>query len=91
MTDKEFETQAQAYKLHQNEAKEATKKQENAEALLKAELTARGLDDLTVGAFTVSWKYYTKKMFNRKRFQLENPTLYLRYQDDMEVRQFTVR
>lgn len=57
---------------------------------VKAEMTTRGTDEMTVGVFTVRWKDVTQKRFDGKTFQKDHEDLYKAYQKESTSKRFTI-
>ena len=67
--------------------------QDRAEAIkdeLKAEMTARGVDSLTAGAYKVRWQMVRGSRFDSAAFKRENAELHRRYTIETATRRFTV-
>lgn len=58
---------------------------------LKAEMTRRGKDELTVGVFKVRWKEYESKRFDSKGFQKDHGDLYEAYKKPTVTKRFTIQ
>ena len=70
---------------------EAMKKEKDAlEETLKSELEARNTEDLIVGVFKLSYKQYTRNVFDRQKFQAEWPDLYKNYIKTQTYKALTV-
>lgn len=57
---------------------------------IKAELTARGVDELQAGAFKVRWKMVASKRLDQTAIKKELPDIYGRYVKESATRRFTV-
>ncbi len=57
---------------------------------IKAELTERGCDELTAGAFKISWKPVKSSRLDQKAIKAELPDIYARYTVQSDTRRFTV-
>lgn len=57
---------------------------------IKAEMTDRGTEEMTVGVFTVRYKEVTQNRFDSKRFQADHGDLYREYQKASTSKRFTV-
>ena len=57
---------------------------------IKAEMTARDVDKLTIGAFKVTWTAYTTNRFDSKGFKATHAELYNQYCKPVETRRFAV-
>jgi len=57
---------------------------------IKAELTARGVDEMQAGAFKVRWKPVTSKRLDQTAIKNELPDIYARYTTESVTRRFSV-
>lgn len=57
---------------------------------VKAEMTARNVDELTAGAFKVRWKTIESARFDTKAFKAEMPELAARFTIKTTAKRFTV-
>ena len=60
------------------------------EDIVKAEMTARGTDELTVDVFKVRWMPVISSRFDSTAFKLTHADLYQQYSKPVETRRFTV-
>lgn len=60
------------------------------EETIKAEMTAREVEELTAGIFTIRWKPVTSMRLDQKTFKAELPDVYGRYCIENTARRFTV-
>jgi len=56
---------------------------------LKAEMTTRGAEEMTVGVFTLRYKEVSQKRFDSKAFQKDYEALYKVYQKESTSMRFT--
>lgn len=68
------------------EAKEKALKEE-----LKAEMTTRGVKELQVGIFHISWKMIIQKRIDTERMKTEAPETYAKFLHDVPSERFTVK
>ena len=61
------------------------------EDMIKSELTRRGAQELSAGAYLISWSEYTTMRFDSSRFKKENADLAAAYTKTTTTRRFTVR
>lgn len=61
-----------------------------AEDAIKAEMTARGVDELNVDVFKVKWKAVKSSRIDTKAIKAELPDVASRYTITTETRRFTV-
>lgn len=60
------------------------------EDAVKAEMSARSVDELNTGLFTVRYKTITGSRFDSKTFKAENPELAARYTKPTQSSRFTI-
>ena len=60
------------------------------EDILKAEMTARNTDSLTVDVFTIRWTPVISQRFDSKAFQSTHADLYQQYSKPVETRRFSI-
>ena len=60
------------------------------EDLLKAEMTARGADELTVDVFKVRWTPVITTRFDSTAFKATHADLYQQYSKPVETRRFSI-
>ena len=58
---------------------------------VKSEMTARGVDDLTLGALRVVWKSQTARVFDSQAFKADYADLYEQYKRPVARRPFSIR
>ena len=57
---------------------------------IKAEMTARGTDEMTVDVYKIKWTTVTSSRFDTTAFKSEMPELYGRFTKTTTARRFTV-
>ena len=57
---------------------------------IKAEMTARGTDEMTVDVYKIRWTTVTSSRFDMTAFKSEMPELYGRFTKTTTARRFTV-
>ena len=57
---------------------------------IKAEMTARGTDEMTVDVYKIRWATVTSSRFDTTAFKSEMPELYGRFTKTTTTRRFTV-
>ena len=57
---------------------------------IKAEMTARGVEKLSVGTHRVSWTSYTTTRLDTKALKAENESIYERYSKQVAARRFVI-
>lgn len=60
------------------------------EDILKAELTARNTDEMTVDVFKVRWTSVTSSRFDSTAFKSTHADLYKQYSKPVESRRFSI-
>ena len=60
------------------------------EDAIKAELTARGVDELTVDVFKIRWISVVSQRFDTKAFQANHASLYNQFVRPIETRRFSI-
>jgi predicted phage-related endonuclease len=60
------------------------------EDILKAEMTARGTDEMAVDVFKVRWTLVTSNRFDSAAFKTTHADLYRQYNKQVETRRFTI-
>lgn len=70
--------------------KELEKQADAIKAEIKAEMEARGADELHTGNFIIRWKSVISNKFDSKAFQAEHGRLYEQYLKQTASRRFTV-
>ena len=63
---------------------------ENLEDRIKAEMTARNTDELTVDVFKVRWTLTTSHRFDSTAFKATHAELYRQYSRPVETRRFSI-
>ena len=61
------------------------------EDMIKAEMTRRNTQELSAGAYLITWSEYTTMRFDSSRFKKENETLAAAYTKTTTTRRFCVR
>ncbi|MCI9120396.1 MAG: hypothetical protein HFG00_02555 [Oscillibacter sp.] len=75
----------------QRHAMEELKQESEAiEAEIKAELEARGVEQVETAHYKVSWKAYTSTRLDTKALKAERPEIYQRYVSSSVTKRFSV-
>lgn len=90
MSAKEIAAKVEELKELKNMLEELTAEITAAEDAIKAEMTARGVDELTAGAFKVRWKMVKSSRLDTTAIRKELPELAERFTKVTESRRFTV-
>lgn len=69
---------------------EAKKERENLENQIKAEMNARGTDELSIGRFIVRFTEIISNRFNTTEFKKQYPEVYKSFTKPVASRRFTV-
>ena len=93
MALKEFEVVArvQEYKGLKLELDRLEARKKELEAELKADMTEKGIDELTAGIFKVTWKEYSKTALDTARLKTEKPELYQEFSVTKKEKRFLVK
>ena len=73
-----------------NMAAELQDEIEALEDIVKAEMTAQGVDKLFIGDCKVTWTEYQQTRFDSQTFKAKNEKLYEQYSKTIKARRFTV-
>ena len=94
MTELELQNRVSVFVAARSLEARNRQEKENAAALIKVELNNRGVKELWVSLhdkdYKISYKNYTKRVFDTQRFRAENPGLYAAFMKSLTVKQFTV-
>ena len=87
-----YELTAKVRKLKELEAMqdELAAEIEAVKDTIKAEMTAKGTEQLAVDVFTVRWTTYTSKRFDQAAFKATHGELYSQYSKPTTTRRFSV-
>jgi predicted phage-related endonuclease len=58
--------------------------------VIKAEMNARGVDEIVVDVFKIRWKVVKSSRFDTAAFKATHAELYKQYTKETETRRFTV-
>jgi predicted phage-related endonuclease len=58
---------------------------------IKAEMTARNVEKMDAGVYTISWTHVTSNRFDTTAFKATHGELYSQYSRPVQSRRFTVR
>jgi predicted phage-related endonuclease len=61
------------------------------EDAIKADMDQRGVDEMAVDIFTITWKVVTSKRFDSTAFKATHADLYNQYTKESAYRRFVVR
>ena len=86
------ELESKVRELHQLQAliDEATAEAESIKDVIKASMTAQGVDEVRAGEYKVSWKPVTASRFDSKAFKADHADLYGQYSKTITARRFCV-
>lgn len=90
MSTKDIKAQLVQLKELQSLIEEAQAEVEAIKDLLKAEMTAQGVDTLSAGGHKAKWQTINSNRFDSAAFKKENAELYSRYVVATASRRFTV-
>ena len=90
MTDEELNETLRALRRARRAADEAREQAGALEDVVKAELEARGVDQITTGDYRVTWKAVTRRRLEAKALKAERPEIYERYAVQTESWRFVI-
>lgn len=90
MSTNEMTSKVRELKELQQLIDEATAEAEEIKDQIKAEMTARNTDEMTVDVFKVRWTPVTSKRFDSKAFQKDHADTYGLYLKESTTRRFCV-
>ena len=90
MSTNEMNAKARALKRLKVKAEELAEQMAALEAEIKAEMEARGVEEITAGAVKIRWAKITSHRFDSTGFRKAMPELYERFTKPSESRRFTV-
>ena len=79
MTDNALLEKVIDFRQYKADIEKLKKGKDAVEGEIKSELEAREIDEITVGVFKVTYRNYTRKVFDRQRFLEQWPDLYAQY------------
>lgn len=90
MSINELEAKVEALREWENLATEAAKEIESLKDIIKAEMTARGVEEMEAGRYIVRWTSVLSSRFDSTSFKRELPELYGRFVKQTASRRFTI-
>lgn len=90
MDDLQLDEALARFRRCRREMADLKRETESIEAEVKAELEARGLDQVETPHYKVTWKPVTSVRLDAKALKEERPELYARYSVTSTARRFTV-
>lgn len=90
MSTKDLEKQITELKELQRMAEDLNAEIADIQDTIKAEMTARNTEEITVGAFKVRWKAITSKHLDSKALKAAHADLYNRYSVKTVSRRFSI-
>lgn len=90
MSINELEAKVEALREWENLATEAAKEIESLKDIIKAEMTARGVEEMEAGRYIVRWTSVLSQRFDSTSFKRELPELYGRFVKQTASRRFTI-
>ena len=79
MTTEQLENEVMSFRQCKADIERLEKQKDAAQQTLKSEMEARNADELIVGVFKITYKEYTRKVFDRQKFIEQWPDLYNQY------------
>lgn len=90
MSTTELTTKIENIKTLQTMIDELTAEMESAKDEIKAEMTAKGIDEMTVSCFKVRYKAVTSSKFDSTAFKKTHADLYEQYTKQTTSRRFSI-
>ena len=90
MTTQELTRTVRELKELKSMTADLTEEITNLEDILKAEMTARGTDEIVVDVFRVRWTTMTSHRFDSTAFKTTHSELYQQYSKPVETRRFSI-
>lgn len=90
MSINELESKIESLREWENLASEATREIESLKDAIKAEMTARGVEEMEAGRYIVRWTSVLSQRFDSTSFKKELPELYGRFVKQTASRRFTI-
>ncbi len=90
MSINELESKVEALREWENLLDEASKEVEALKDAIKAEMTARGVEEMEAGRYIVRWTSVLSSRFDSTSFKKELPELYGRFVKQTASRRFTI-
>lgn len=90
MSINELEAKVESLREWENLATEAAKEIESLKDIIKAEMTARGVEEMEAGRYIVRWTSVLSQRFDSTSFKKELPELYGRFVKQTASRRFTI-
>ena len=90
MSINELESKIESLREWENLLDKASKEVEALKDALKAEMTARGVEELPAGKYIIRWTSVLSQRFDSTSFKKELPELYGRFVKQTASRRFTI-
>lgn len=90
MSINELESKIESLREWENLLNEASKEVEALKDALKAEMTARGVEEMEAGRYIIRWTSVLSSRFDSTSFKRELPELYGRFVKQTASRRFTI-
>ncbi len=90
MSEAELLNNVTSFKQVRIDLERLKKQKEAVEKVIKAELEGRGIEELIVGLYKVTYRNYTRKVFDRQKFMAEWPDLYATYTKEQSYKALSV-
>lgn len=90
MSINELESKIESLREWEDLASEAAKEIESLKDAIKAEMTARGVEEMEAGRYIVRWTSVLSQRFDSTSFKKELPELYGRFVKQTASRRFTI-
>lgn len=90
MSINDLEIKVEALKEWEDLAAEAAREIESLKDIIKAEMTARGVEEMEAGRYIIRWTSVLSSRFDSTSFKRELPELYGRFVKQTASRRFTI-
>ena len=90
MSINDLEIKVEALKEWEDLAAEAAREIESLKDIIKAEMTARGVEEMEAGRYIIRWTSVLSYRFDSTSFKRELPELYGRFVKQTASRRFTI-
>ena len=90
MTDDALLEKVIDFRKYKADIEKLKKGKDDVEGEIKSELEAREIEEITVGVFKVTYRNYTRKVFDRQKFLEQWPDLYAQYVKEQKYKALSV-
>ena len=90
MTDDALLEKVIDFRQYKADIEKLKKGKDAVEGEIKSELEARDVEEVSVGVFKITYRNYTRKVFDRQRFLEQWPDLYAQYVKEQTYKALSV-